>query len=189
MVVKPTMLNVSAIKANRYRHLLAEAMTKYHIEVFGADKSLKWCDDFRNLVTTEGLNALLDATFVTGSVGPTWFIGLVAGAVDPVYDDDDVMAGHAGWTEFLDIEEETRQAFTPGAVSEGSVNNSLSKAEFNITKAGKVAGCFLANESTLEGTTGKLYGEGSFALGTRDLDEGDVIKVTITLTVCVPEIQ
>lgn len=139
---------------------------------------LKWKERFNNIVVTAGLNILLDSTIKTGVSSPTWFVGLkntgtmVAG---------DTMASHSNWTENTTYSDSTRPAYTPGTIASGSVNNSASKATFNMNGTTTIFGAFLANNSTKGGTTGTLYGGGDFA-SSRDVINGDTINVTITLT-------
>jgi len=167
-----------------YRHLGVHPATHYAIEVLDKDGRLKWCEDFDNLVTTEGMNALLDALFKTGLQSPAWYFGLVDGAVEPVYAAADVLASHAGWTESAGYDEETRQALVLGTIAGGSVDNTASRAKFTITEDGtKIAGAFLADASDKSGTSGRLYGVGAFAGGVRNVDSGDTLRVAVTLSV------
>jgi hypothetical protein len=139
---------------------------------------LKWRDSFKNIVVNTGLNILLDSTFKTGVTSPTWYVGLkgtgsmIAG---------DTMASHSGWAEIVPYSDSTRPAFTPGSISGGAVDNSASKATFNINTGSTVYGCFLANNSTKSGTTGTLYGGGDFG-SSRAVSNGDTLNITITLT-------
>lgn len=141
-----------------------------------------WTEEFPNLVTTAGLNKLLDATLKTGLASPTWFVGLVDNASFSAYAAGDTMGSHAGWIEGVPYSNATRPAFTPGAIAAGSVDNSASKAVFNVNATLTVRGAFLADNSTKSGTTGTLYGEGDFA-SARSVVSGDTLNVTITATV------
>jgi hypothetical protein len=157
---------------------------KYHVEAFDKDGNKKWEDDFKNLVTTAGMNALVTALFKTGITSPVWYIGLVDGATTPVFDSTDLITSHAGWTEFEDYSESDRQTFVPGTVSAASVDNTASRAVFTITDPGTVAGCFTINDETKGGdTTGVLYGEGAFTGGGRPVLAGDTLRITITASV------
>lgn len=157
----------------------ARAHTQYDVWCFRPDGSLRWRDGFGNLVVTTGLNRLLDATIKTGFATPTWFVGLkgtgsvVAG---------DTMASHAGWSEITPYSNATRPAYTPGTISGGSVDNSASKAVFNVNASTTVYGCFLANDNTKGGTSGILYGAGDFS-SSRAVESGDTLNVQATLTV------
>lgn len=140
---------------------------------------LKWRDISPNLVTTAGLNKLLDATFKTGLTTPAWYVGLVDNASFSAYNAADTMGSHAGWNEGTPYSNANRPTWTPGSVAAGSVDNSASKAVFNINATLTVRGCFLADENTKGGTTGTLYGEGDFA-ASRAVQSGDTLNVQVT---------
>lgn len=152
--------------------------TLYIVECHAADGSLRWREEFHNLVTTAGLNALITAGFKTIPGSVAWYVGLkgtgtaVAG---------DTMSSHAGWTEVTAYSEANRQTWTPGSVSGGSVDNSASKAVFSINGTVTVAGCFLGSDNTKSGTTGTLYGAGDFA-ASRSMISGDTLTVQVTVS-------
>lgn len=151
---------------------------RYRIECIGADGQLKWVEEFDNLVVTAGLNKALDATLKTGLTTPAWYVGLKgAGTVAA----GDTMASHAGWAEVTPYSDATRPAWTPGVISGGSVDNSASKAVFNINASSTVAGAFLADNNTKGGATGTLYGAGDFS-ASRSVVSGDTLNVTVTCT-------
>lgn len=167
--------------------LLVKASTIYQVECWSTlhrdgrvrkRPKFRWRDGFNNIVVTTGLNKLLDATFKNGLASPAWYVGLkgtgsmVAG---------DTMASHAGWAEIVPYSDSTRQAFTPGAISAGAVDNSAAKAVFNINTTSTVYGCFLTDNSTKSGTTGTLYGGGDFG-ASRAVLNGDILNITVTLT-------
>ncbi len=133
---------------------------------------LRWADDFWNIVVTVGLNKLLDATFKTGLASPAWYVGLkgTGGMLAA-----DTMASHSSWAEIVPYSDSTRPAFTPGSISAGAVDNSASKAVFNVNTTSTVYGCFLSDNSTKSGTTGILYGGGDFG-ASRAVVNGDTLR-------------
>lgn len=150
----------------------------YEVECYGPDGKLKWKDSFDNIVVTAGLNKLLDATIKTGLTSPTWYVGLKGtGTMISA----DTRASHSGWSEITPYSNSNLPSFTPGSISGGSVDNSASKAVFNINATSTVYGCFLADNNTPGGTTGTLYGGGDFG-ASRAVTNGDTLNVTITLT-------
>jgi hypothetical protein len=183
MSAKGGMAVDGSIDGYKYRQFEAKAHTHHHVELRDKDGRLKWAEDFDNLVTTDGLNTLLDATFKTGIAEPVWFVGLVDGAEDPAYAAADVMVSHVGWTENAAYEEEFRQDFTPGEIAGGAVDNSDQRAIFTITGDGNIAGCFITDDAAKGGTEGILYGVGAFTGGARNVETGDTLRVTSTLTV------
>lgn len=164
----------------------------YQVECYGPDGTLKWSDLFHNLVTTAGLNKYLDATLKTGLASPAWYVGLITGpaaTANPgspgnpnVYAAADTMGSHGGWAENTTYSNLTRPAWTPGTIAAGSVDNSGSKAVFNINGTATIAGCFMADNSTKGGTSGTLLGEGNFTAGDRLVQAGDTLNVTVTAT-------
>lgn len=155
-----------------------QASTWYDVECYDRHGRLKWRDGFWNIVVTVGLNKLLDATFKNGLTTPAWYVGLkgtgsmVAG---------DTMSSHAGWSEITPYSDSNRPTYTPGTISGGAVDNSASKAVFNINTSSTVYGCFLVDNNTKSGTTGTLYGGGDFG-SSRSVVNGDTLNVTVTLT-------
>lgn len=141
---------------------------------------LVWREQFANLIPTSGLTKLLDAAFVTGLASPLWYVGLVS--TGPTYAVADTMSSHAGWTELTNYSQTTRPQWVGAAVVAGSTDNSASKASFIISSGATVAGAFIADSSTKGGTSGTLYGEGSFATGDQAVLGGDVVNITVTLT-------
>lgn len=164
------------------RLIAPEPETWYDVECRDAAGNLRWAERFHNLVTTVGKNKLLDATFKTGLASPAWYVGLVDNASFSAYAAADTMASHAGWIEGVPYSDATRQALTPGTVAAGSVDNSASKAVFNINATLTVRGCFLVDNSTKSGSTGVLYGVGDFA-ASRAVLSGDTLSVTVTLSI------
>ena len=183
MSAKGSIAADGSIDGYKYRQFEVKAHTHHHVELRDKDGRLKWAEDFENLVTTEGLNTLLDATFKTGIVEPAWFVALVDGAQDPAYAAADIMTSHVGWIENILYDEEARQDFTPGEIAGGAVDNSDQRAIFTISGDGSIAGCFVTNDAVKEATDGHLYGVGAFTGGARNVETGDTLRVTSTLTV------
>jgi hypothetical protein len=158
----------------------AEMSTYYKIECVGADGRVKWVAEFHNLVTTVGLNDLLDKYFKGSTYTAAWYVGLTAGS--PSFAAGDTMASHGGWTEGTAYSQATRPAITLGTPAAGSVSNSASKAVFSINGTATIGGCFLNTVNTISGSTGTLYGGGAFAEGNRSVVNGDTLNVQVTLS-------
>lgn len=96
----------------------------------------------------------------------------------------DTMASHSPWTDQHAYSNANRPAWTGGSVSGGSVDNSGSPASFSINaNTTDIFGAFLANNNTVNGSTGTLYGMAIFgAPGSRRANSGDTVNVTVTLT-------
>lgn len=163
--------------------LVDEALIEGRWEVVCRDSQgkEKWRDTIKNLVTDAGLNHLLDVALSGGTQDTTWFVGLTDGT--PTAAAGDTMASHAGWTEVTAYDEAARVAWTDGGVSNKSVDNSASPAEFTINAdSTTVGGAFLVGDSTKSGTTGTLYAIGAFSAGDKSLDDNDTLDVTATFT-------
>lgn len=152
----------------------------YFIECYDKDGNLKWTDEARNLVVTEGLNDSLDKHLKGSSYTAAWYVGLTGASPSPAA--GDTMSSHSGWTELTSYSESARPSLVLGTVSGGSVDNSANKAQFSISASGTVGGAFVVSNSTKGGTTGVLYGVGAFSGGNRSVASGDTLRVTVTCT-------
>lgn len=139
-----------------------------------SDGNIKWSETKKNLITTEGLNHILDTQFHAGTAVTTWYIGL-KGAGTPAA--GDTLASHSTWTEVADYAG-TRKEWTEGAAASGSMTNA-SSVDFAVNGTATVAGAFLASPTS--GTTGTLYGVVDFA-SSRSVISGDTLQVTVTVT-------
>ena len=152
----------------------------YQIECYGPDGRLKWVDEIHNLVTDVGLNDMLDKYLKGAAYTAAWYVGLTGAS--PVAAAADTMASDAGWTDVTAYSNATRPALTLGTVAAKCVDNSASKAVFNINASATLGGAFVVNNSTKGGTTGTLYGIGAFVGGDKTMGNGDTLNVTVTLT-------
>ena len=151
----------------------------FEVECFDMDGNLKWRDTIKNLVVNTGLDNILEEYFKGSTYNAAHYVGLADGT--PSFAAGDTMASHALWDEVVAYDEATRQAFTPGAVSGQSVDNSASKAVFTIdTNDTVIGGCFITTDNTRGGSTGILYGGGAFTAGDKTLDDNDTLNVTVT---------
>jgi hypothetical protein len=150
----------------------------YHVECFDKDGNLKWEETVKNTVVNAGLNDLLTQYFKGSSYSAVFYVGLKDSGTIAA---GDTMASHAGWTEDTNYSNGSRPALTLGSVASQSVDNSASKAVFNISGTTTIYGAFVTTNSTKGGTTGTLYGAADFS-ASRSVLNGDTLNVTITLT-------
>lgn len=153
--------------------------THYDIECFDKDGNLKWEESFDNLVVNAGLDDNLDKYFKGAAYTAGFFVGLTDGTPTPAA--ADVMSSHVGWVTVTPYSDASDPALTLGTVTGQSVDNSASKAVFNINATQTVGGAFVKDNSTKAGATGLLYGIGAFAAD-KAVTSGDTLNVTITLT-------
>jgi hypothetical protein len=176
------MLDMKAYRpSGEDRSLLADVT--YHFAMYDEFGTPRWNNEIHGTVVTEGLNKLLDCTFVTGSGTPAWFAFLLDGSGGPiVIDPGDTLTGsHAGWVEDTDYTG-NRPAITFGAISGGSVDNSASQAQFVFTGTGSIAGAGVAS-STTKGANGLLYDVGLFPDGYRNYGVGWNLYLSVTCSV------
>lgn len=156
----------------------AIASHHYLVECFDRDGKLKWVEEFDNITVNEGLDEILDKFWKGSTYTATHYVGLkLTGAIVA----GDTMASHAGWSESTVYSNANRPTFTPGTVSGQSVDNSASKAVFNINGSATITGGFVTTNNTKGGSTGILIGGGEFA-ASRGVANGDTLNVTVTAT-------
>lgn len=154
----------------------------YKFECFDSFGNLKWVEEVPNTVMTAGINDLLTQYFKGSAYTAAFFVGLVDNTSFTAYNVADTMASHAGWLESAAYSNATRPALTLGTAAAGSIDNSASKAVFNINATATILGAFVTTNSTKSGTTGTLYGAASFTGGARSVLNGDTLNVTCTLS-------
>lgn len=136
--------------------------------------NIKWSETKKNLITTEGLNHILNTQFTGSTAVSPWYIGLKA-AGTPVA--ADTLASHSTWAEAAGYSG-NRKEWTEGTASAGSMTNS-SSVDFSISSTATIAGAFLGSVAT--GTSGTLYGVVDFG-SARAVLSGDTLQVTVTVT-------
>jgi len=146
----------------------------WKVTCLDASGNVKWKEEKKNLITTVGLNHILDTQFHASTQVTAWSIGL-KGAGTPVA--GDTMASHASWSEITDYTGD-RKEWTEGAAASGSMTNA-SSVDFTINGTATIAGAFLNTAAT--GTAGTLYGVVDFA-SARSVISGDTLQVTVTVT-------
>lgn len=130
--------------------------------------------------TTDGAS-VADNT-VTWREASHWFVGLVT-AKSTGYAVGDTMASHGGWTESAPYSNATRPTCVYGTVAGGSVDNSASKATFNINATATIYGALLVDLATIAVlTVGSLFGVADFTGGSRAVQNADTLQVTVTST-------
>lgn len=155
---------------------------QFEVECRDAEGNLVWSDIFRNTVTTVGKNDALDKYLAGSAYTAAWYIGLVDAAGFSAYAAGDTMASHAGWTEWTNYSEGTRQAATWGTAASSGSKTTSAASVFTMSGSGTLKGLFLVTNSTKGGTTGVLYSAGSFTEGDRPVANGYVVSCNLTCT-------
>lgn len=156
-----------------------------HVEVFdkGEKKSESWC---HNIVTNEGLIALLDIMFHNGTDIDPWYCVMSESNTDPIAT---MTYASPVFTEWTAYGEETRPVWNEDAVviADKKISNSTNKALFTANASKTLCGAGLVGggsaPSTKGDTTGggKLYNYGKFTTAQPVVD-GNEVYLTITLS-------
>ena len=182
-ISKMGMHQEASITSNKNVETGLSVTNYYHVECIDGEGNLKWEETIKNLVTTEGLNYILDTGFDSGTQLTTWYVGLKdTGAA--AADDTAANLGAQAWTEYTEYDEAVRQTLTLGTAAAGSIDNVGNVAAFTIgSPAPDVFGVFLVDNNTkgAQSPATVLYGVGDFA-SQKVVDPDDTLNVTVTLT-------
>jgi len=152
----------------------------FRIKCYDKHGNLKWEDTAKNLVTTVGLQHILDILFTSDTQVDPWYIGLTSATPSPAA--GDTMASHAGWTEFTNYDETVRQTFVDARTGQ-QVDNDGNEAAFTIsTDSSSIGGAFLVSDSTKSGSTGTLLCCAAFTGGNKSADDNDTLEVEYQFT-------
>jgi hypothetical protein len=132
-----------------------------------------------NGITIGGKNSLFNVYFGAATQLTAWYFGLIDNSATTINDTTDTMASHA-WAENTAYTEATRQQWSPGSASAGSITNGTA-ATFTINATGTLFGMFLCSNSTKSGTSGTLWSTAAFST-TKSVASGDTVKLTYTLS-------
>jgi len=132
------------------------------------------------LVTSEGLNLLLDIALGAVAKPSAYYVGLIDADTFSGFSTSDTMASHAGWTEITDYDEVTRPQVSFGAASANSISNTVA-ADITPNTAFNACGFFITTNSTKGGTTGYLFAVSIFDQGTRSVTSGVAEQFTMVV--------
>lgn len=159
--------------------------SRWDVECFDKLGRLKWAErNLKNIVTNEGLDAILNIMFNAATQITTWYVAVFESNTTPA-------AAHTYavpvYTECTAYDEATRQAYVEAAASSQSITNSANKATltFNATKT--IYGAALVGGGSAPTTKGDTAGGGTLFCSvlfaaSRAVVATDVLKVTITIT-------
>lgn len=136
-------------------------------------------DVTHNGVTIGGKNSLFNIMFGAATQITAWYFGLIDNSGTTTNDTTDTMGSHS-FVENVAYAETTRQQWSPGSASSGSITNS-SAATFTVNATGTLYGMFVVSVSTKSSTTGTLWSTAAFST-TKSVASGDTVKLTYTLS-------
>ena len=137
-----------------------------------------------NLITNEGLDAILDIMFHGSTQITTWYFA-------PFEDDYTPLATNTyavpGYTECTAYDEANRQAFVEGAASGQSISNSGNRAALTISATKTLYGSGLVGGGTDADTKGDTAGGGTLVLSgafdaSKEFEDDEVALIKLTIT-------
>lgn len=145
---------------------------------------LKWEETKHNVVTDEGINALLNIMFHGATQINTWYILLYETNTTPT---GSTTYAVPVFTECTAYDEATRPEFNEGAAASKSITNSANKARFTFNAAKTIYGGALVGGGTGAPTKGNTAGGGtmfcaSLLDSSKAVTDDDYIDVTVTIS-------
>ena len=147
-------------------------------------RQLVWTEEVGNIITNEGLDAILDIMLHAATQITTWYCCLVETDTAPAAN---MTYAVPVYTESIAYDEGTRPEYVEAASSGQSITNSANKAVFTIDAAKTMYGASVVGggtDPTVKNNTaggGTLFCYAKFA-ASRSVVDDDVINLTYTLT-------
>jgi hypothetical protein len=153
-------------------------------ECYDKDGNLKWIEEDRpNVVTDEGINAMLDIMFHNATQKATWYVTIFDDNVTPLVSWTYDLFADSQANECEAYDELTRPEYVEAAASGKSITNSANKATFTMNDTKTIYGAALVSNST---KSNHAAGDWLFCVSTfasaRAVVDDDVLKVTVTIT-------
>jgi len=133
-----------------------------------------------NGITILGLDFLLNGMFNLGTQDANWYAGLIASGT---VDEDDTMAAHAGWTEYLAYSQLTRPLWDSiGSAAYGISRRVTNTAPvtFTANADGVILGLFITSSNLISGSVGELWATAIFDVPL-DVQISDTIELTYSV--------
>lgn len=174
LVKKLAKLASSRLKAGGY----------FEVVCRDAQGNIKWRELAENIITNEGLDALLNIMLHAATQITTWYVALVETDTAPA-------AGQTYavpvYTECTAYDEATRQEYVEAAASSQSITNSANKATFTISATKTIYGAALVGGGTGASTKGNTDGGGTLLCyakfsASKAVEDDDTLEVTYTVS-------
>jgi hypothetical protein len=174
----------ASLVSNKDEYVGIGVVDYFEVTCYDINGDFKWKETIKNLVTTQGLNYIMEAGFRSGTTYANWYVGLKDTGSPAAGDAASALPSVGAWTEYTEYTSSVRPTLTlDGAFASGTQDNSASPASFSIdTPAPDVYGVFLVDSNSKGANTGAnvLYGVGDFGAA-KVVDAGDTLNVTVTL--------
>jgi hypothetical protein len=156
----------------------------FQIECRDKNGNLKWIEDICNLVTNEGLDAILDIMLHGSTQITPWYCLLVESDTAPAAG---MTYATPTFTESTAYDEATRPEYEEAAASSQSITNSANKATFTINATKTMYGAAIVGGGSAPNTKGNTAGGGTLFCyakfsSSRSVVDDDVINLTYTLS-------
>lgn len=128
-----------------------------------------------NLIPQQGIDYVIGALNGTGSVIPSWYMGVFKNDYTPVNNSvaaslPTTVGEHTGYSEA------TRPAWVPVYDNIGRLDNQATLAEFTMTQDVTLYGAFLVSESSKGGGSGTLLSIARFP-SPKQIESGSVLRL------------
>ena len=160
--------------------------TVWDFECFDKYGNLKWQELQRpNIITTQGLNSLLDVYLDAGTQITAWYIAPVETDTTAALTQTYAVPVFTEWDGYT---EAARQALAMAAASGGVSTNSGAKAVFTASETKTLYGAALFGGGTGAATMADTAGGGTLFCyskfsSAKEVESGDIFKVTLTVTI------
>jgi len=157
---------------------------KFILECRDKEGRLKWIEEAHNIITNEGLDALLDIMLHDSTQITTWYCVIVESDTEPAAA---MTYATPTYTESTAYDEETRPEYEEAASSSQSITNSANKAQFTMNATKTIYGAALVGGGSVPSTKGNTAGGGTLfcyaKLGSsRSVVDDDVLNLTYTVS-------
>jgi len=157
-----------------------------YFEVVCRDKqgNIKWRELAENIITNEGLDAILDVMLHAATQITTWYVALVESDTSPAAG---LTYAVPTYTECTAYDEANRQEYEEAAASSQSITNSANKATFTMSGTKTIYGAALVGGGTGAATKGDTAGGGTLLCyakfsASKSVEDEDTLEVTYTLS-------
>lgn len=139
---------------------------------------LIWERDWRsNLLTTVGMNEMLDKFWKGSSYSAAHYLGIITASGFTSVALGDTMSSHAGWVESTAYVASTRPAIAWGTVAAAAV--SATAIDYVLNGGFTPQGAFITTVNTKGGTTGTLINAAEFS-SPEVGESGDTLRVMVS---------